>query len=103
MAKNGPDNGLIACWERGREKRAESPDLAADAELGKLVLLPWRGGVEKAVKSKQKFGSLNYLAMWQGLRGEDLDIDPNTATVITCIATGVSVTFVRNSSLVSEE
>lgn len=87
------DDGLIACWERGREKRLEDPSLAAQAVDGQLVVLPWKGGVEKAVKKKQKFGTLFYLAMWQGLRGEDLRIDPAEEVVLKCTATEMVVVF----------
>ena len=78
----GPDGGLIYCWERGREMRAENPELAESAARGELMPLAWKGGVEerpdapapakKASKSrpKPKEGTLYYLATWQGLRGE---------------------------------
>ena len=49
---NDDDQGLIACWERGREKSREDPALAAQARDGQLVVLPWKGGVEKAIKNK---------------------------------------------------
>jgi hypothetical protein len=87
------DGGLIACWERGREKKREDPSLAAQAAEGQLVVLPWKGGVEKAIKKKQKFGTLYYLAMWQGLRGEDLSIDTAEEVVLSCTATGMAVVF----------
>ena len=87
------DDGLIACWERGREKRLEDPALAAQAADGQLVVLPWKGGVDKAIKKKQKFGTLYYLAMWQGLRGEDLHIDTAEEIVLNCTATGMAVVF----------
>ena len=87
------DDGLIACWERGREKRFEDPTLAAQAAAGQLVVLPWKGGVEKAIKKKQKLGTLFYLAMLQGLRGEDLNIDPTEESVLICTTSGVAVVF----------
>ena len=43
----GPDRGLIWCWEWGRQKRVEDPELAARAGAGELVILGWKGGVEK--------------------------------------------------------
>jgi hypothetical protein len=86
------DRGLIACWERGREKRIEDPSLAEQAAKGQLVVLPWKGGVERAIK-EQKFGTLYYLAMWQGLRGEDLNIDPTEELALNCVATGMTVVF----------
>jgi hypothetical protein len=89
----GPDSGLIWSWERGRQKRVEDPDLAEKAEKGELLILPWKGGVEKNTKNKKKYGSLKYLAMWQGLRNEDLDIDIENDTSIKCAITGKTVVF----------
>jgi hypothetical protein len=99
---NGQDNGLIACWERGREKRIEDPSLAALAATGQLVVLPWKGGVEKSIKKKQKFGTLFYLAMWQGLRGEDLNIDPAEEITLSCAATGMVVVFTSDITKYAE-
>lgn len=96
------DNGLIACWERGRQKSLEDPPLAEQAAIGHLVILPWKGGVEKAIKKKQKFGTLYYLAMWQGLRGEDLNIDTTQETALNCTATGMSVVFTNDMAKYAE-
>ena len=93
---SGVDQGLIACWERGREKGREDAALAAQARDGQLVVLPWKGGVEKAIKKKQKFGTLFYLAMWQGLRGDDLNIEADKEVVFTCAATGMAVVFTND-------
>lgn len=93
----GPDRGLIACWERGRTKRLEDPELAAKASLDELVVLPWKGGVEKPIKGG-KYGSYLYLAMFQGLRGEPLDIDPSADTSRTCSRTQVTVTYTSDRS-----
>ena len=87
---------MIACWERGRDKKQEAPALAIKALNGQLVPLPWKGGVEKALKTKQKYGSLNYLAMWQGLRGEDLNIDTEEEFVLICTATNMTVVFTND-------
>lgn len=99
---NGEDAGLIACWERGREKRLEEPSLAVQAAGGQLVVLPWKGGVEKVIKKKEKFGTLFYLAMWQGLRGEDLNIDPDKETVLKCTTTGMTVVFTGDMTKYAE-
>jgi hypothetical protein len=99
---NGVDQGLIACWERGREKSHEDHALATLARDGQLVVLPWKGGVEKEVKKKQKYGTLRYLAMWQGLRGEDLDIDLSEEVVLTCTATRMTVTFTNDVAKYAE-
>lgn len=89
----GVDQGLIICWENGRNQRKEDPELSSQAIAGQLVVLPWKGGVEKAIQKKQKYGTLFYLAMWQGLRGEDLDIVLDSEQVLTCTVTGMTVVF----------
>lgn len=90
----GPDRGLIACWERGREKAGEDESLAGRARAGELVILPWKGGAEKELKSKStKYGCLNYLAMWQGLRGEALEIDDALVVERICSKHGVRVLY----------
>ena len=99
---NDEDQGLIACWERGREKSREDAALAAQAREGQLVILPWKGGIEKAIKKKQKFGTLYYLAMWQGLRGKDLDIDWTEEVALTCTATGMAVVFTSDVAKFAE-
>ena len=57
----GLDRGLICCWERGRQKRVETPDLAARADKGELVILAWRGGVEDKLKIKK---NLEHFSIW---------------------------------------
>lgn len=89
----GPDRGLICCWERGRQKRVEEPELAARADKGELVVLAWKGGVEEKLKIERKPGTLKYLATWQGLRGEDLGIALEDERVIVCSKTGQAVAF----------
>lgn len=89
----GPDKGLICCWERGREKRAEDPELAEKATRGELIPLAWNGGVQKKLKIEKKAGALQYLATWQGLRSEDLDIDLEGETTIVCSKTKQIVVF----------
>ena len=98
----GTDQGLIVCWERGRAKAQEDNVLAEAAKNGELVVLPWKGGVEKAIKSSKKYGTLYYLAMWQGLRGEPLDITLGEEVSITCTRTGVTVTYTAAVSKYAE-
>ena len=100
---HAPDQGLIASWERGLEKSREDPELAAQARAGQLVVLPWKGGVEKVLKKKDKYGPLRYLAMWQGLRGDDLDIDLEAETSVTCSVTKMRVTFTNDARKYAEE
>jgi hypothetical protein len=94
----GPDTGVIAAWERGRAiaKEPGREELVAAVRAGQLPILPWKGGVERAIKAKQKFGTMRYLAMWQGLRGDDLDVDLSRHVQVTCAATGVTVTFTND-------
>ncbi|MCE9589416.1 MAG: hypothetical protein K8S99_02710 [Planctomycetes bacterium] len=90
---HGPDKGLIWCWERGRQKRIEEPELATRADRGELVVLAWIGGVEKKLKLEKKLGALQYLATWQGLRNENLDIGIETERLIVCTKTEQTVAF----------
>lgn len=99
---NGIDQGLIACWERGRAKSLEAPSLATQAREGQLMVLPWKGGIEKAIKKKQKYGSLSYLAMWQGLRGDDLNIDVEAESALICTVTKMTVVFTHDRSKYAE-
>ena len=89
----GTDNGLIFCWERGRQERLERPEDAARADRGELVGLDWKGGVRKKIKIEKARGTLSYLATWQGLRGEDLDIDLEGERVIVCSRFNQAVVF----------
>ena len=90
---NGDDKGLITCWEVGRELRKKDPELAERANKGELPILGWKGGVEKKIKKKEKYGTLFYLAQRQGLRGEDLDVDLLEEREIFCTMTGMKVIF----------
>jgi hypothetical protein len=96
------DQGLIACWERGRTKSKEAPALSSAARGGELVVLPWKGGVEKSLKTNKKYGTLSYLAMWQGLRGENLDINVAAEKVLVCARTKVEVTFTSDQTKTAE-
>jgi hypothetical protein len=87
------DKGLIKCWEIGRQRAARFPDLAQKCLAGELPVLGWKGGVSRSLKKNEKYGSLKYLAQWQGLRGEDLDIDLSAERSLTCSRTKMRVTF----------
>ncbi|MGO4801609.1 hypothetical protein ACEN2T_20225 [Pseudomonas sp. W22_MBD1_FP4] len=87
------DQGLIKCWENGRSLARKDPDLAERCKAGALPILNWKGGVSRALKNMEKFGSLKYLVQWQGLRGDDLHIDLNAELSLTCSVTGMIVTF----------
>lgn len=87
------DQGLIKCWEVGRQRAARFPELAQRCVAGELPVLGWKGGVSRSLKKNEKYGSLKYLAQWQGLRGEDLDIDLAEERSLTCTRTNMKVTF----------
>lgn len=91
----GEDKGLIACWEAGRalREREDYAGLVRRVESGELPPLTWKGGVEKTLKVKEKYGCLSYLAQWQGMRGEALDIDRSDEPMLTCTRTDMRVTF----------
>lgn len=90
----GHDRGLINCWEVGRELSTKKPDLAVQAKQDELPVLRWKGGVpETKNRIREKYGSLNYLAQWQGLCGIDLDIDLSTESELICTKTGTKVIY----------
>lgn len=88
----GPDNGLLCSWLRGIEKAGTEIELRDAAVKGELPPLAWKGG-GPSIKAGKRWGSLHYLATWQGLRGEDLSIDTVARAVVTCTRTGMIVTF----------
>jgi hypothetical protein len=88
----GPDGGLIICWEIGRDLAKNDPKLEARAKCGELPVLSWKGGVARKIKAK-KYGSLFYLAQLQALRREDLDIDLGAEYELTCSKTGVTAIY----------
>ena len=104
---HGIERALVTCWEVGRQKRARDlkelqmrlqdseRTLTERAEAGELPVMGWTGGVSALLKG-QKYGSLHYLAQWQGLRGKDLDIDLSQETAIICAKTSVKVIFTAN-------
>lgn len=88
------DKGLIVSWEVGRHLAEKKPELSAKVLKGELPELVWKGGTDKeSLKIKHKYGTLHYLAQWQGLRGDDLDIDLEQEYTLTCSRTGVDFTY----------
>jgi hypothetical protein len=87
------DKGLIKNYEVGRALGIKNPELVEKAKNGELPVLGYKGGVEKALIKKEKIGALNYIAKWQALRGENLDIDLDKEIVLTCTKTNMIVTF----------
>lgn len=86
------DQGIINAWLTGISMQKDQPEIAEQASRGELPVLPYRGGVTKAIKAK-KVGALHYVAMWQGLRGDDLCVDTEQEPTMTCSKTGMVVTF----------
>ena len=89
----GPDSGLIKNWEIGRKLAVQNPDLASRTLAGELPPLNWKGGSDRTLVKREKFGSLRYLAQWQGLRGEELSINLDAEVTIKCVKTNMIVTF----------
>ena len=87
------DKGLIKNYEVGKALGIKNPELVEKAKNGELPVLGYKGGVEKALIKKEKIGALNYIAKWQALRGENLDIDLDKEIVLTCTKTDMVVTF----------
>ncbi|HGN2668372.1 hypothetical protein [Pseudomonas aeruginosa] len=100
---NGPDHGLIKCWETGRTLATQASELSARCKAEELPPMHWKGGVSRALKNKDKFGALRYLAQWQGLRGEDLNIDLEAEVTLTCSATGMTVTFTPDLTKLADQ
>ena len=82
---DGADKGLIWCWEDGRLQGIASPVIAELAQSGELVSLSW------------KKGSLQYLATWQGIRGDDLDVLLDGECRLTCSKTKKEFVFKRGA------
>ena len=99
----GPDSGLIQNWEIGRKLAIQNPDLAAQTRAGELPPLNWKGGSDRTLVKREKFGSLRYLAQWQGLRGEDLSIDMDAEVTFKCPKTQMIVTFTPDTRKISNE
>ncbi|MGE8359392.1 UvrD-helicase domain-containing protein [Pseudomonas sp.] len=99
----GPDRGLIKCWEMGRALAHQDSDLAERCRSGALPPLNWKGGVSRALKKKEKFGALQYLAQWQGLRGDDLCVDLEAELKMSCSTTGMVVTFTPDLTKLADQ
>jgi len=97
---NRRDKGLITCWEVGRKMRDSENRLVKKVERDELPVLGWKGGVSEKLKKStgRKYGSLNYLAQWQGLKGEDLNISLVKEVTIKCSKTEKEVTFTPHST-----
>ena len=96
---------LEICHKIGRELRESNSELANRAEKGELPALNWPGGVDTLSPPSRQFGSLYYLAQWQGLRGEPwcglTGSDKNMSTTshlgIRCVASGMVTVFTKDA------
>lgn len=96
----GEDKGLITAWEVGREKAINNPELKKLALNDELPILGYVGGYEKKLTNvKSKYASFYYLAQWQGLRGDDLDIDfeRDEEKFLICTKTQMKTIFTSDS------
>jgi hypothetical protein len=87
----------------GRTLSKDNPELAERCIAGELPPLHWKGGVARALKKKEKYGALQYLAQWQGLRGQNLDIDLDAEVILACSATGMIVTFTADLAKLADQ
>jgi hypothetical protein len=78
--------------------REKDPELAERARNGELPVLGWKGGVDKKIIKKEKYGTYNYLALWQGLRGDDLNIDLSEEREIICPRTEMKVVYTDDAA-----
>ncbi|SFI86718.1 MULTISPECIES: UvrD-helicase domain-containing protein [unclassified Pseudomonas] len=97
------DRGLINCWEIGRRLARRDPQLAEQCRAGVLPVLNWKGGASRTLKKMRKFGSLRYLAQWQGIRGDDLSVNLNAEISLTCTETGTVVTYTSDWSKLASQ
>ncbi|QOQ81137.1 hypothetical protein INP81_17540 [Comamonas thiooxydans] len=95
---NGPDRGLINAWQAGLNLRVNNSELVEKALAGELPPLPFKGGIERKIQAQNKVGSLWYVAMWQGLRGEDLHIDTEQHIQLVCSKTRVPVIYTLDTA-----
>ena len=99
------NNALEICHRSGRELGKSNPELASRAKRGELPALDWPGGVDTVPHPSRQFGSLFYLAQWQGLRDESwhglTGSDKNMSTAcpvgIKCAASGTVTVFTKDA------
>lgn len=96
---SGKDCGLITCWEIGRKMANSDEVLVNNVKNNELPILPWKGGFVKTLSNQtNKFAPYYYLAMWQGIRGDDLNIDTSIELSMTCSKTNMTSVFTIDHS-----
>ena len=102
----GKEVALQICHATGIQMRYTHPELAKHTEKGELPALCWPGGTDTLHPPNRQFGSLFYLAQWQGLRGElwygiGTGSDKNMTTTrevgIRCAASGMVTIFTQDA------
>ncbi len=96
---------LAVCHKSGQELRKSNSELASRAEKGELPALNWRGGTDTVPHLSRRFGSLFYLAQWQGLRGEpwrgltgsDKNMSITCPVGIVCAVSGAVTVFTKDA------
>ena len=95
---HGPDCGLIAAWQAGRDLALLRADLVAACVANELPELPWKGNGRLLKRRVPRYGPFHYVAMWQGLRGDDLHIDTSIDLRRVCARTGQAVIYTSRSA-----
>lgn len=99
------NNALEICHRSGRELGKSNPELACRAKRGELPALDWPGGVDTVPHPSRQFGSLFYLAQWQGLRdeawhgitGSNKNMSTTCPVGIKCVASGTVTVFIKDA------
>ena len=98
-------DALRICHSIGQKLRETNSELASRAENGELPALNWPGGSDTEPFPPRQFGSLFYLAQWQGLRGEPwhglTGSNKNMSTTrpvgIKCAESGMITIFIKDA------
>lgn len=101
----GGGGALEICHTAGKELRVSDPELAGRAERGELPVLTWPGGCDAEDCPPRLFGSLFYLAQWQGLRGEpwhgitgkDKNMSKTIPIGVKCVSSGAVTVFIKDA------
>ncbi len=98
-------DALKICHSIGLQLKQTNLELAGRVENGELPALNWPGGVDTLPPPPRQFGSLFYLAQWQGLRGEpwygvtgsNKNITTTRPVGIRCAASGMVTVFTKDA------
>lgn len=102
---NDYDSGLILAWEVGRQTAINNPDIANRVNNGELPQLNHKGGHSKKLKACDfKYGTFQYLAEIQGIKGKNLDINTtrDDGMTLICSRTGMKTIFTSDQNKYKE-